>query len=97
EIETLRLNDRGSWSLRLDNDAVIELGRGETDAVVARAERFVRTLPQLRRAYIAPLSYADLRYPQGYAVKLKGMSTMATLPGRSASTTGGLGRPVRNP
>lgn len=76
EIDTLRLTDRGSWSLRLDNEAVIELGRGKTDELVARADRFVRTLPQLRRLYTAPLSYADLRYPQGYAVKLKGMSTM---------------------
>lgn len=79
EIDALRLTDRGSWTIELDNDAVIELGRGETDELVARAERFVRTLPQLRRQYTAPLSYADLRYPQGYAVKLKGMSTMSTV------------------
>lgn len=79
EIDTLRLTDRGSWTVQLDNDAIIELGRGETDELVARADRFVRTLPQLRRQYTAPLSYADLRYPQGYAVKLKGMSTMAAV------------------
>ena len=91
EIDTLRLNDRGSWRVQLDNDAVIELGRGETDELVARAERFVRTLPQLRRQYTAPLAYADLRYPQGYAVRLKGLSTLqqvssAPKPGNAAQT-----------
>lgn len=75
-IQTLRLTDRGSWSVRLDDDALIELGRGDTEDVVARVARFVKTLPQLRRQYPAPLAYADLRYPQGYAVRLRGLTTM---------------------
>ncbi len=77
EIHTLRLTARGSWSLQLDNEARIELGRGSDDEVRARAERFVRTLPALQRQYPAPLEQADLRYPQGYAVKLRGTSTWA--------------------
>ena len=76
EIDTLKLTDRGSWSVQLDNEALIELGRGDTEEVVARAERFVKTLPQLRRQYPSALAYADLRYPKGYAVRLKGMTTM---------------------
>jgi cell division protein FtsQ len=75
-VDTLRLTDRGSWSVRLDDDALIELGRGDTEDVLARVARFVKTLPQLRRQYPAQLAYADLRYPQGYAVRLKGMTTM---------------------
>ncbi|MDE2594736.1 MAG: cell division protein FtsQ/DivIB [Burkholderiales bacterium] len=75
EIETVRLTDRGSWSVVLDDDARIELGRGTTDEVLARTERFVRTLPEFKRQYSAPLQYADLRYPEGYAVRLKGLST----------------------
>jgi cell division protein FtsQ len=81
EIDTLKLTDRGSWSVQLDNDALIELGRGETDVVVARAERFVKTLPQLRNQYPSALAYADLRYPHGYAVRLKGMTTMNEISG----------------
>lgn len=96
EIDTLRLTDRGSWTVELDNDAVIELGRGETDELVARAARFVRTLPQVRRQYTAPLSYADLRYPQGYAVKLKGMSTMAVAATRNKPALP-LAKPPRTP
>jgi len=75
EIETLRLTDRGSWSVVLDDDARLELGRGTADEVLARTERFVRTLPEFKRQYSAPLQYADLRYPEGYAVRLKGLTT----------------------
>lgn len=86
DIDTVKLTDRGSWTVKLESDAVIELGRGETDELVARAERFVRTLPQLRQQYGEPLAYADLRYPHGYAVRLKGLSTVQNIPkGRVAN------------
>ncbi len=74
-IDTLHLSERGSWSVDLDNDAGIQLGRGSEDEIVARAQRFVRTLPELKRRYPAPRSYADLRDPEGYAVKLRGTTT----------------------
>ncbi len=77
EIDTLRLNDRGSWSVMLDTEATLELGRGDADEIVARTERFVRTLPQLQRQYGQPLEHADLRYPSGYAVRLSGLMTTA--------------------
>ncbi|TDP80997.1 cell division protein FtsQ [Aquabacterium commune] len=79
-IDTLHLSERGSWSVDLDNDADIQLGRGSEDEIVARAQRFVRTLPELKRRYPAPLSYADLRYPEGYAVKLRGTTTSQEVP-----------------
>ncbi|RZI86487.1 MAG: FtsQ-type POTRA domain-containing protein [Rubrivivax sp.] len=76
EIDTLRLTDRGSWSLQLDSGADIELGRGTADELAERLQRFVRTLPELNRQYPAPLVHADLRYPEGYAVKLRGVTTL---------------------
>ena len=76
EVDTLKLSDRGSWSLQLDDGALIVLGRGADEVILVRAERFVATLPELRRYYPAPLSQADLRYPQGYAVKLRGLTTL---------------------
>lgn len=78
EIESIKLTDRGSWSVALDSEATIQLGRGSIEEVLARADRFVRTLPEVHRQYPAPLSYADLRYPQAYAVKLRGVTTTAT-------------------
>lgn len=86
DIDTLKLNDRGSWSVQLDNDAVLELGRGEPDEIISRTERFVRTLPQLQRQYGQPLEYADLRYPKGYAVRLRGLTTLQENSG--GNTTG---------
>ena len=76
EIETLKLTERGSWSIELDNDAHLELGRGSVEELLARVERFVRTLPEVQRTWPAPLSYADLRYPEGYALKLRGLTTL---------------------
>ncbi|HSW27829.1 MAG TPA: cell division protein FtsQ/DivIB [Burkholderiaceae bacterium] len=74
-IESLLLPGHGSWRARLANGVVIELGRGEPQAVAARAERFVRTLPQVSASYQRPLLAADLRHADGYAVRLKGVTT----------------------
>jgi cell division protein FtsQ len=74
-LETLTLTGHGAWRARLANAVVIELGRGEPDAVAARAARFVRTLPQVSATYQRPLLAADLRHPDGYAVRLKGVTT----------------------
>jgi len=77
-IETLKLSRRGSWRAELDTGAVVELGRGSEDELVARTERFVRTLAQVNERFQRPLEYADLRHADGYAVRLKGVTT--TLP-----------------
>jgi cell division protein FtsQ len=74
-IVTLRLSGRGSWRAVLDDGAVIELGRGEADEIAARAAAFVRTLPLVQATYQRPLLRADLRHPDGYALRLKGVTT----------------------
>ncbi|MCB2021710.1 MAG: cell division protein FtsQ/DivIB [Burkholderiaceae bacterium] len=75
-IEALTLSARGSWRAELDNGAVIELGRGSDDEVLARAERFVATLPQVTARYGRALEYADLRHNDGYALRLHGVATL---------------------
>ena len=77
-VDALELSGRGSWQATLDKGAVVELGRGSDDEVTARAARFVTTLPQVTQKYQRPLEYADLRHPDGYAVRLRGVSTTAT-------------------
>lgn len=61
------LSPRRAWQVRLDNGLVVELGR---DQVEARLSKFVRvydrTLARLRR----PVGYVDLRYPNGFAVRM---------------------------
>lgn len=75
-IETLKLSERGSWRAELDGGADIELGRGTVDEVVARCETFVDTVAQVIARYQRPLEYADLRHSTGYAVRLKGITTV---------------------
>jgi len=74
-VEALALSGRGSWQATLDTGAVVELGRGSDDVVLARAARFVTTVEQVTSRYRRPLEYADLRHSDGYAVRLKGVST----------------------
>jgi cell division protein FtsQ len=81
-VEQLALSGRGSWQVTLDSGAVVELGRGSDDEVIARAGRFVVTLPQVTGRYQRPLAYADLRHTDGYAVRLKGVSTTADKPNK---------------
>lgn len=75
DITGLHLSGRGSWRAELDSGASIELGRGTEDEVVARTERFMRTLSSATAKWRAPLEYADLRHTDGYAVRLRGVST----------------------
>jgi cell division protein FtsQ len=74
-VETLSLSGRGSWQATLDNGAVVEIGRGSDDDVLARTARFVSTVRQVTGRYQRPLEYADLRHTDGYAVRMKGVST----------------------
>jgi len=74
-VERLHLSGRGSWRVELDSGATVELGRGSEDEVLARTERFARTLTQVTARWQQPLEYADLRHADGYAVRLRGVST----------------------
>ena len=76
-VESLAYSGRGSWQATLDSGAVVELGRGSDDDVLTRAARFVATVDQVTSRYQRPLEYADLRHHDGYAVRLKGVSTGA--------------------
>jgi cell division protein FtsQ len=74
-VEALTLSARGSWQARLDSGAELQLGRGSDDEVVERTQRFIATLAQVLARYQRPLEYADLRHNDGYAVRLKGITT----------------------
>ena len=77
-VEDLVLTGRGSWQAVLDNGAVIELGRGTQAELAARTQRFVQTLTQAASRYgrrPEALESADLRHGDGYAVRLRGVST----------------------
>jgi len=83
-IERLSLSGRGSWRAELDRGVVVEIGRGSEPEVAERTERFLRTVGQLTARYRQPLLHADLRHADGYAVRLRGVST--TAPASAAGT-----------
>ena len=79
-LEQLELSGRGSWRARLDTGAVIELGAGSLPEVQARTQRFLQTLTQVSARYgrkPEALETADLRHQDGYALRLRGVSTLA--------------------
>ena len=75
-VDALQLSGRGSWQATLDSGAIVEIGRGSDEEAVARTSRFVATVRQVTSRYKRPLEYADLRHTDGYAVRLKGVSTL---------------------
>jgi cell division protein FtsQ len=75
-IEELVLSGRGSWRARLDDGATVELGRGSDEEIAWRTQRFVATVAQVAQRHGgAALLHADLRHREGYAVRLKGVTT----------------------
>ena len=83
QLALLKLSSRGSWRAELNSGAELELGRGSADEVVARTERFVRTVGTASQRFAdaegrgRELLTADLRHPDGYALRLRGVSTAA--------------------
>ena len=79
-VDELTLSRRGNWQLQLDGGAMLELGGGDADEVMARLQRFLGTVGQVAARHgrnLSALEAADLRYGQGYALRLRGVSTLA--------------------
>ena len=72
----LQLTERGSWRADLHGGARIELGRGDAEQLLARVQRLTGTLSQLTARYPGALESVDLRYPNGYALRVRGVSTL---------------------
>ncbi|MFM7801144.1 MAG: cell division protein FtsQ/DivIB [Limnohabitans sp.] len=81
-MAALELTARGSWRARFKNGAQIELGRGNEQEVMARVQRLTQTLAQVSQRYgrqTQSLESADLRYVNGYALRLRGVSTFESI------------------
>ena len=77
-LSLLELTGRGTWRARLESGAVIEMGLGSPNDIQARMQRFVATVPQTASKFGRDLESADLRYENGYALKLRGVTTVGT-------------------
>ncbi|SEI98625.1 MULTISPECIES: cell division protein FtsQ/DivIB [unclassified Variovorax] len=79
-IDELTLSSRGSWKVVLDSGAEIELGRGQSEEVTARLQRFLKTVTQVAGQYrrsVADVEGADLRHNDAYALRLRGVTTVS--------------------
>jgi cell division protein FtsQ len=83
KADSLLLSSRGSWRVVLDTGAELELGRGTPQELRARSEQFASTVGQMTARYQRPVQYADLRHRDGYALRLRGVSTTLTATERS--------------
>lgn len=63
------LSARRAWRVELDRDLVVEIGRDETEL---RLRKFVDAYPRTLALIQRPVEYVDLRYPNGFAVRLPG-------------------------
>ncbi|MDT8989795.1 cell division protein FtsQ/DivIB [Curvibacter sp. APW13] len=79
-VDQLEVTKSGGWHARLDSGGVLELGRGEHGEVLERTQRFVKTITQVSGRYgrwPAAVEAADLRHDNAYAIRLRGVSTVA--------------------
>ena len=76
--EAVALSNRFAWSVTLDDGLSVEIGR-EQDAntLAQRIARFVSTFEQVQKRWGGELQTADLRYPNGYAVRVAGVKFVA--------------------
>jgi cell division protein FtsQ len=81
QLKGLELTARGSWRAELKSGAHLELGRGNSDEVMARVQRMTLTLAQVAQRFgrqPQALETADLRHVNGYALRLRGVSTLTS-------------------
>ncbi|MEY3887399.1 MAG: Cell division protein FtsQ [Pseudomonadota bacterium] len=79
-LDKLELSQRGSWSAQLESGATLELGNGSQQEIGSKLQLFFKTLTQVASRYgrtATSLLSADLRYENGYALRLRGVSTLA--------------------
>jgi len=66
---SLAMNERRAWQLKLDSGLTLQLGR---DQPGARLDKFVRAYDATIARMPYQVTYVDLRYPNGFAVRFAG-------------------------
>jgi len=74
--EQVVLTARHAWQLRLGEGAYkglnLELGRDRAEAVEARLARFIAVAPEALSRLAIKNGHVDLRYPNGFAMRVEG-------------------------
>lgn len=67
------LSPRLAWQLKLDNGMLVEMGREQQKSPVGvRLQRFIEVYPELVAKRATRPSVVDLRYPNGFAMRVAG-------------------------
>ncbi|MDO5654249.1 MAG: cell division protein FtsQ/DivIB [Brachymonas sp.] len=85
-VVRLGLDARGSWQLQLEQDTQLVLGQGAPVDLLRRTQQFVQTVGPIVARYnrsLDDIQYADLRYPSGYALRIKGVGTVDNAPSKN--------------
>ena len=71
QIQLIQLSARLAWQIRASDGLAIELGRDEVGSTAqSRLARFVAVYPHTVGKLSRRLNYVDLRYPQGFALRV---------------------------
>lgn len=73
-ISELSLSPHGAWHAVLNDSIQLALGRAAPSQWASQVTPMLQTLPALRARYDQALRSIDLRYPNGFAVSLSGIS-----------------------
>lgn len=79
----LTLSPRYAWTVRLDDDTTLLLGRDQGMPIEERVRRWVAVFPSVQARLDRKAEVIDLRYPNGFAVK-----SVAVLAAEGASRHG---------
>jgi len=92
EPRQVLLSPRYAWQLRLSNGLTLELGRDQLkEPVLQRLARFVALYAQTLGSLNRRLEYVDLRYPNGFALRVPEIMHPATEPNKAKPKRGSRG------
>lgn len=77
-LTRLELSGRGSWRATWASGASVELGRGTPEELTERYRQFLPHALAVARRFNTQVQSADLRHPDGYALRLVGIGTQQT-------------------
>ena len=81
KVVSLSLSSRYSWTTRLDNGMVFELGRDldqkDRSQIKNRLDRFFKVWPEVKEKLPNKVDYIDLRYANGFAVRSTNKSELS--------------------
>jgi cell division protein FtsQ len=89
EPQQVLLSPRYAWQVRLSNGLTLELGRDQLkEPLLERLSRFVAFYTQTIGNLNRRLDYADLRYPNGFALRVTEIMHSVTEPKRKENKRG---------